>query len=544
MTGGRRVAPSVERSAGVRYARPRFGLFRLPSVPSLPPVRTFSAALALVLLACADSDRGDLATRDGDAGRTPAGPDPVVLRVTRGGGPATAYVYPQLDSVVWQSGANVPALDRILAFDADGGSLAYVDRMGMPGRLDLRLGSVTRASRDRLSALASADGDAIYGITPQGTVVRLTSAGEAWRLTPPAAARDVLPQPDGWLLVVADRGDETVMWRLRPPEQRLVDTVSLPRVSRLVRTRVGDRVYLASDARLLGVRTQGLEPVPGAEFDAPVRALATTPSGDRIFVTTDSSDEVAVFDRYAEDVAESIELPGIVRDLRVDPLGRLLLVRPAAGDSAWVVSISTGEVIGGVRTAWRADLPFVAPDGAIATVRGDDVVFVDRERLAPVRTVRGGADDFWYTFAWSGFRPRADGIDDPVEFRRARPEPAAQPADSIAPTSDSGAPPRDTVAPVLVPRPTPERPPVPPRAEPAPAATGFLVSFAALLNADRARELAAQIQVDGQRARVLSGEQNGVPIFRVVIGPIATRAEADRIGRASGRTYFIIEGAP
>ena len=506
-------------------------------------MRTFPAALALVLLACADSDRGDPATRDTAASRVPAGPDPVVLRVPRGGGPATAYVYPQLDSAVWRSGANVPALDRVLAFDGEGGSIAFVDRMGLPGRLDLRLGGVTRVTRDRLSALASADGDAIYGVTPEGTVVRLTSAGESWRLTPPAAARDVLPQPDGWLLVVADRGDETILWRLRPPEQRLVDTLSLPRVSRLVRTRVGDRVYLAADERMLGVRTQGLEPVPGADFDAPVRALATTPSGDRIFVATDSSAEVAVFDRYAEDVAQAIELPGVVRDLRVDPLGRLLLARPASGDSAWVVSLSTGEVIGGVPTAWRTDLPFVAADGAIATARGDDVVFVDRERLAPVRTVRGGAGDFWYTFTWTGFRPRADNIDDPVEFRRPTPEPAPAIVDTMPAPPDTGAPARDTAA-VAVPRPSPDRPaPAPPRAEPA-APAGFLVSFAALLNADRARELADQIEVDGQRARVLTGEQNGVPIYRVVIGPIATRAEADRLGRQSGRTFFIIEGAP
>ena len=502
-------------------------------------MRTLPAALALVLLACADADRGDLAMRDAAARRTPAGPDPVVLRVPRSGGPATAYVYPQLDSAVWQSGANVPALDRVLAFDAEGGAIAFVDRMGMPGRLDLRLGTITRASRAKLSALASADGDAIYGVTPEGTVVRLTAAGEAWRLTPPAAAHDVLPQPDGWLLVVADRGDETVIWRVRPPEQRIVDSVSLPRASRLVRTRVGDRIYLASDERLLGVGTRVLEPVPGAEFERPLRALATTPSGDRVFVATDSSSAVAVFDRYAEDVAQTIELPGIVRDLRVDPLGRLLLARPASGDSAWVVSLSTGEVIGGIETAWRQDLPFVAADGAVATARGDDVVFVDRERLAPVRTVRGGADDFWYTFSWTGFRPRTGDIDEPVEFRR----PARPRVDTAVAQVDSAAAPADTGA-IPVPRPSPERPePVPPQAE-APAPAGLLVSFAALLNADRARDLAAQIEVDGQRARVLTGEQNGVPIFRVVIGPVATRAEADRLGRASGRTYFIIEGAP
>jgi len=89
-------------------------------------VRSISAALALVLafaalsasLACAPSDRGDSSARDDAAARrASAGPDPVVLRVPRAGGPAVAYVYPRLDSVVWRSTANVPALERVLAFD-------------------------------------------------------------------------------------------------------------------------------------------------------------------------------------------------------------------------------------------------------------------------------------------------------------------------------------------------------------------------------------------------------------------------------------------
>ena len=37
--------------------------------------------------------------------------------------------------------------------------------------------------------------------------------------------------------------------------------------------------------------------------------------------------------------------------------------------------------IGSVRTAWRADLPTVLPDGAIATVAGADVRLVDGASL-------------------------------------------------------------------------------------------------------------------------------------------------------------------
>jgi len=36
----------------------------------------------------------------------------------------------------------------------------------------------------------------------------------------------------------------------------------------------------------------------------------------------------------------------------------------------------------------------------------------------------------------------------------------------------------------------------------------------------------------------------GSPIYRVVMGPYLTRGEADRIGRASKREYWIYEGSP
>ena len=509
-------------------------------------MRTLPAVLALVLLACAPTDRGDSETRDAGSRRTSTGPDPVVLRIPRAGGPATAYVYPRLDSVVWQSPAPLPPIARVLGFDPEGGLLAFVDSAGDPGRLDLRVGAVHRQADAGLRALASADGVAIYGVDRSGKVVRLTPAGEAWTLTPPSPARAALPQADGWLLVVGEREDETLVWRLHPPESRIVDTLSLPRTTPGVRAHVLDRLYLAADERLLGVRSQGLEPVPGVSFDGRVTTVAATPSGDRVFVVTDSSDEIAVVDRYEEDVTHRVDLPGPVSALRVDPLGRYLLARPARGDSAWIVSLSSGEHVGTVATGWRDDLPLVAPDGAIAVARGEDVVFLSGGGWTPGARVAGGAADFWHTLSWSGFRPRAGDIDDPVRFPTRQPDPAPAPpsADSTpwpapAPYDTIRPPAADSAAPPPRPMPPPPRP-VPNR----PITSGFYVSFAALLDAARARELAAQITVDGQRAKVVEGQQAGTTIHRVLLGPFADRAEADRVGRASGRTYFILEGAP
>ena len=144
-------------------------------------------------------------------------------------------------------------------------------------------------------------------------------------------------------------------------------------------------------------------------------------------------------------------------------------------------------------------------------------------------TISGGAKDYWYFFAWDGFRPRAQGLDQPVVFPSDSPAfdslsasstasgIVAHPAgiDSLATTPPSGAP-----------------------------AAGFIVSYAALLSEDKAQQVAGTIKVGDTQAHVLSTTTGGSPIFRVVMGPFLTRQEAERIGRASRREYWIYEGSP
>jgi septal ring-binding cell division protein DamX len=204
-----------------------------------------------------------------------------------------------------------------------------------------------------------------------------------------------------------------------------------------------------------------------------------------------------------------------------------LLARPEGEDSTIVIALATNRVIGSLATAWRADLPFVAPDGGIAVEQGNNVIIADGETLRPTTRVNGGAADFWYPFRWTGFRPRAQDLDKPVDF-------GGPPADSTKAVRDSAL---DSAA---APAPAP-----PPRDTTAHRqTTGYTVSFAALLVADKARELAAQIKVGTENARVVVAMRDGSTIYRVVLGPYATRDEAERIGRESKQSYWIYEGGP
>jgi cell division septation protein DedD len=70
------------------------------------------------------------------------------------------------------------------------------------------------------------------------------------------------------------------------------------------------------------------------------------------------------------------------------------------------------------------------------------------------------------------------------------------------------------------------------------------VQVAAVLSEDRAREIARAIRVDGATPRVIVGTVDGTRVYRVVMGPFSSRDEADRVGRQSGRDYWVFEGVP
>ena len=423
---------------------------------------------------------------------------------------------------MWTTEQTVPAPAEMLAFDDENGIIAYRDARGRPVLLDFRLGSASVQSTKKLTGLASANGRAIYGIAGNGDVVRLTASGE-WTYKPPRPARAVYPQLDGGLLVASGTGANTRLLKIFPPDKTILDSLDFPVALKAVQTQLGDRLYVAVDSGLVVLRTRTMDWAPPVRFEQPINVMASTPSGDRVFVLADTNTRIAVVDRFRNRVTAVFELPGRADDLRVDPFGRYLLARAAASDSLWVLAIGTQRVIGSLRGTWRGDLPFVGYDGAIATAVGNDVVTYDGETLKQRSRIPGGARDIWLQIQWDGFRPRAASLDEPVRF------------DSII--TDSTA--VDTLAP-------PDSGDVPdvPGAEPAQPAPGFVVSFAAFLSEARALELASRIHVGGRSARVVASTRDGATIHRVILGPYATREDADRAGRESGQSYWVFEGRP
>jgi len=418
-------------------------------------VRTLLLALALALAGCgADEDRGATAMS-----AAPLGPDAIVLRIAAGGGVARAYRYPALDTAIWSTRAALPAQSRPLGYSIDAGTLALADSAGVPWRLTLGAGLLERAMAKPLAEPVSLDGSSIFGRS-DGAVLRLTTTeATPWLVRTVASINQLQPLRDGGVLLVGHRGAETVITRFRPPSTTAVDSAVLPGIARLISAAGGDRYYLSDGPRrLVSVRARDLKTLGTISIGDSIVATASSPSGDRVYVLgrDDDASRVQVINKYADEIVATIEVPVNAGDLRMDPLGRYLLVRHGAdGDSVVVIGIATHTVLGRFASPWRADLPLVFPDGRIATLRGNDVVTLAEGDFRPVAVTPDGAKDIWTVVQWNGFSRRGDA---PVRARIAPPETTPRPvvADTnVAPARIDSVVPESTLIPV---RPSPVRP--------------------------------------------------------------------------------------
>jgi hypothetical protein len=480
--------------------------------------------LSILLAACSGrtADRGP-ATDTAVASKptTITGPDAFFLRIPRAGGAARVVAWPNIDSTVWTSTGVVDAPGQVLGFDDDAGIVAMLDAKSRPTLVDFRQGRIDDNIRVGLTAAVSLDGSTIVGVTSKGDVLRRSPA-DTFRFTPPSPARAVFPLRDGSMLVWTGRDEHSMLLHVRPPAFRIEDSVALGAADLATGTGVGDRLFFALGDRLQALDTRKFTLSPPIPVGGPITDIAVTPSGDRVYVLAMVGQQptLVTVDRYRWQIASTSPLNARAKELRVDPIGRFVLLRDGK-DSITVLGASN-DVIGRLRSGWRDDLPQVGPDGSIVTLVGNDVAFMNPATKEQITRVGGGASELWFAFWWTGFRPRAAGLDQPVTF-----DSAATAVDSVPPATGIVA---DSAKPPAVPDTT---------AKPG----GFTVSFFTLLSQSRAQTEAAAIVVDSQAAHVETVVRSGIPMYRVILGPYATCAEAQRVAKASGRTnVWIPEG--
>lgn len=410
------------------------------------------------------------------------------MRVAAAGGVWRVYGLPELPEL-WTSTARLPPVDRIVGLDPEQDQIYVLTKKDELLAADLVGGRIDTIAVDVSLATLGADGT-LYAVDSKHRVLSLKRRTRfAWPQPLPAPPRDLFAASDQRLIaiVAGERPRLLTASADQPPTEH-----DLSFSGDAAATRWGDLVAVASDSGVAMIDPLARRRADFVRLPDHPRAIAFSPSGHRVYVARRGAPGLAAVDRYGRAEMDGVALPGPAATVRLDPLGRWLLARPAVGDSAWVVDLPTKELRGTVATTWGADLPAFAPDGSLLVRRGADVVALAPDSLRQRGRVEGAGRDLWIASAW---RPRS------------------LPASAVgvaAATTDT-------------------------------AAGGPLyVQVSVSQNQAWATENAEQLTRAGLPARVLRPvlPEDG---YRVVIGPYATREMAEAIGRKLGRPFWIYQ---
>jgi hypothetical protein len=264
----------------------------------------------------------------------------------------------------------------------------------------------------------------------------------------------------------------------------------------LTTTFLGDLVAVAADTAVVLYPPESKSEHRSIPIAGDARAVLFSPSGHRLYVARAAA-PLLVLDRFEGTRLREVELPGPARSLRGDIYGNWLLVRPENGDSVWVIDVGTGKYLGATASRWSEDLPAVAPPHTLLVRRGNDLVALDLASTGFTQTgrVEGGAGDYWLPLAWHP----ANETEIPIE------------SDSSAlASSDTG----------------PGRPNV-------------YLQVSSSQNPTWASELSEKLRAAGLPASVLTPKRSE-DAYRVVLGPYATREQAEQTSRTLGMPSFIV----
>lgn len=445
----------------------------------------------LLLLCAGCSGKSDLET-----GNLPASSRAMasvtVLRIPREGGLARLYRVPALDSAAWKPAERLPPVERSIGADPEQGLVFVLDRKNNVVAVDLDTRRVRTFLENVRYATLGPDG-ALYAVDTASSVVQLV------RRTPVRFRSKLQGKPavlhgtmDGALL--AQLAGKTPALEFLGPDQAPT-SIPLPE-GQVASSFIGDEIAVAADsAVILYTPHQKAQPrVIPIEGDA--RAALFSPSGHRLYVARAAA-PLLILDRFEGTRLREIQLPGPAKGLRNDLYGSWLLVQPESADSVWVVDVGTGKYLGATAAKWGDDLPAVAPPRTLLVRRGADVVSLDlaEKGFAEVGRVAGGASDIWLPLAWHP----AQETEIPAE------------ADSAALADSDSASGRATV----------------------------YLQVSSSQNPTWASELSEKLRAAGLPAAVLTPRRSE-EAYRVVLGPYATREQAEETGRKLGMPSFIV----
>jgi hypothetical protein len=444
------------------------------------------AAITVAAAGCGGGDNGS-AHLPATARTTPPAS---VLRIPRDGGFARLYRVPGLTESSWKAAEKLPALKRVVGGDLEQRLVFAVDAKNNLVGLDLESRRVRTFLPQVRHAAIGPDG-AVYAVDTGQAVTQIVRRSPVrFRPKLAAAPRALYGTMSGTLVAIpaADRAEAVTLGSDQAQARAAVPA------GEASATYLGDIVAIATDTGVVLYEPQTKRVVHTLDISH-ARAVIFSPSGHRLYVLRNEK-EISIIDRFSDSELETIELPGPARELRGDFYGGWLLARPERGDSAWVVDIAAARIVGTARTRWGDDLPVVAGRQTLLVRSGGDVHALDLSaKDFPVTgTIDAGADDAWVPLAWLP----------------AQEQQQLAAADSIAADSDAVS-----------------------------AGAGIFLQVSSSRNPSWAQELATKLKGAGLPAAVLPPKK-GDEAYRVVLGPYATREQAEATGKTLGMPSFVI----
>jgi hypothetical protein len=451
-----------------------------------------AAGLATALAGCGGDP--DLAGSLPAVGRGPG--VTTVLRLPHEGGTARLYRVPRLEPSAWKLEDKLPPLQRTIGADPEQGFVFLLDKKRNVVALDLETRRLRPSLEQVRQATVGPDG-ALYAVDTASNVTQIVRRTPVRFRSKLRGAPNELHGTMGGTLVASLGGAQPkleVLGSDRPPASFTVPA------GRQALSFWGDLVAVAADSAVVIYETEGDSDGDRASISIPVsggaKAVMFSPSGHRIYVAR-ASGGLLVLDRVSGEKLQQVELPGPAVGLNGDLFGQWVLVRPASGDSAWVVDVGKGGFIGTVDVEWGEDLPVVVSPNTLLTRRGKHVVAVDlgAEGFPERGKVEDGAGDIWLPLRWQP--PQEEGV--PVN------------ADSAALAE----------------------------ADAAGKGASVYLQVSSSQNPVWAEELSQKLRAAGLPAAVLKPARSD-EAYRVVLGPYATREQAEETGRAIGMPSFVV----
>ena len=413
----------------------------------------------------------------------------VAFRIPVVGSQVRLYRLPNLDEVSWRFGTTRHRTTRVVGFASNADLILTLVEGDSVGQDLAALDLISGRSRTIDSNLVAAT------IGPSGTTYLLHTDGSLAELE----QRRAVPWPD--TLVEAERIWGAARGRLVATtgsgEDRELVTLSrgqtpvrqsLPE-GELVVSRWGRLAVVATDSGLAMLEPDDPDGFSFVPLSPHPQMPAISPSGHRIYAILGTNGLVVV-DRFEREVLQRFELPGQVAAIRMDPFGRVLLMRTAASDSVWIVDATSLRVATTAHSTWADDLPAVAPDGTVLLRQNGTLAAFDWETDSTISSVAASEDDFWLVAGWDPHRPA-------LELAADR-EAAQQQAGQL-----------------------------------------LYVQVSSSGNVAWAEDLAQELRAAGLDATVLQPDSTEER-FRVVLGPYTSREEAEDNGRRLGRPFWIL----